>query len=101
MKIRIFLAAAGLLVGLSAIGCQMEVGDDSEAAAAEGQTAESEQALAINCVGQCVAFYRACIRWGGSYEECAADREGCKDVCDEATCEPSDPGCCQGQNTCW
>ena len=91
----LFIALAGLFAG---VGCSAGV-DESEAA--EEEVGETAQAMPINCVGQCVAFYRACIRATNDYAECAAEREACKDVCDEQTCEPWEPGCCQGQPTCW
>jgi hypothetical protein len=99
MTRHVLVALCGLFIGGLAVGCQAEVIDpDEEAAAVVGET---EQAMPINCVGQCVWWYRACVNAGLDPIECAAEREACKDICDEQTCEPHEPGCCQGQPTCW
>lgn len=90
-----------LLASVANVGCQMEVLDESQAERETANLGEVQQALPFNCVGMCVAEYRACVMSGGSYADCAAGREACKGVCDEATCEPGEPGCCQGQVTCW
>jgi hypothetical protein len=95
----IFIAAVGLFVGVAG-GCSGAPIDESEIAEEEAVT-ETVEAMPLNCVGQCVAMYRACVKATKDYAGCAADREACKDVCDEQTCEPGEPGCCQGQPTCW
>jgi hypothetical protein len=80
----------------------MDVGDESQAEEdTDAEVAESEDALAFNCVGRCVDEYRACVLQTGSYTACAPEREACKEECYANTCEPGDPGCCQGQPTCW
>jgi hypothetical protein len=101
MKRRALIAVTWLLASMAGVGCQMEVGDDSQSMADAAEVGEAEQAMPFNCVGICVAYFRACVRGGGTYADCSAEREGCKDVCDEQTCEPGEPGCCQGQPTCW
>ena len=101
MKRRMFFALCSLFFGCAGIGCQMEVIDEPEREPQSAEVASTEQAMPFNCVGICVWEYRACLRSGGDYESCAAEREGCKAVCDEQTCEPGEPGCCQGQPTCW
>ena len=104
MKARSFIAITWFLASAACIGCQAEVVDESEAEAevdTDAEVGEAEEELAFNCVGQCVDWYRACVRWGGSYSECAAEREACKEECYANTCEPGDPDCCQGQPTCW
>jgi len=90
---RRFLADVRLILGLATLWA----GHASVAQAADLETVE----MAINCVGRCAAFYRVCVNTTHDYEGCAADREACKDLCDEQTCEPGEPDCCQGQPTCW
>ncbi len=101
MKRGIHFAVCALFISFAAIGCNMEVIDEPERESESAQVASTEQAMPFNCVGICAWEYRACVRAGGDYESCAAEREGCKAVCDEQTCEPGEPGCCQGQPTCW
>lgn len=86
-----------LLASIAVIGCQ--AGDTGESGAAE-EIAETEQALP-NCVGTCAMIYRLCVNSGDDPEFCAADRDACIQECDEQTCEPGEPDCCQGQPTCW
>ena len=88
-----FIALFCLLGAIGVAGCT-EAGTE----ALEEEVAEVSQAL--NCVGTCVQIYMACIQYF-DVEFCAADREACKEECYANTCEPSDPGCCQGQPTCW
>ena len=97
MKARIVIALSSLLLGLAGLGCAADVGDESEGEDAE----QTEEGLAFNCVGRCVDEYRACVAATGQYTQCAAEREACKQECYANTCEPGDPGCCQGQPTCW
>jgi hypothetical protein len=101
MKRYAFVVMAGLFAGLVGMGCQVDVVEEPDPDAEEAEVGEAEQAMPFNCVGICVWEYRACIQSGGGYAECAAEREACKAVCDEQTCEPGEPGCCQGQPTCW
>ncbi|HMJ10792.1 MAG TPA: hypothetical protein VK524_05265 [Polyangiaceae bacterium] len=101
MKRAVFGVLFALFAAASGAGCQMEVIDEPEREQESAELGNTEQAMPLNCVGQCAWGYRACVRAGGGYEDCAAEREACKDVCDEQTCEPGEPGCCQGQPTCW
>jgi hypothetical protein len=101
MKRRALIAWAWLFTSVAAAGCSAEVGEESPIATEETEVQETEQALPLNCVGRCVAGYRACVLQTRDYVGCAEFREDCKAVCDEATCEPGEPGCCQGQPTCW
>ena len=102
MKTRMMIALSSLFLGLTVAGCAAHVDNESdEQDVEESDVEESEQGLAYNCVGRCVDWYRACVRQTGDYVGCAAEREACKEECYENTCEPSDPGCCQGQPTCW
>ena len=101
MKTRMIIALSSLFLGLAAVGCSADVGDESDEEDVAEDVAEAEEGLAFNCVGQCVDGYRACVKWTGDYYGCAAEREACKEECYANTCEPSDPGCCQGQPTCW
>jgi hypothetical protein len=101
MKRFAFIALAWLFASAATMGCSADVVDESEIATEEAEVGETQEALPLNCVGMCVAEYRACVRATRDYAGCAADREACKDVCDEQTCEPGEPGCCQGQPTCW
>ena len=95
---RLFITLVAMMVGTAVIGCSAAP-DESEAA--EESVDETEEAMPLNCVGQCAWFYRACVKATKDYAGCAADRDACKEVCDEQTCEPGEPGCCQGQPTCW
>lgn len=85
---------ATLLASAALIGCQAGAAGESE------EVAEAEHAL-INCKGQCARAFIRCMQSGDDPELCIADRDSCMEMCDEQTCEPSDPGCCQGQPTCW
>ncbi len=97
MKTRMMIALSSLLLGLTVVGCSAAVDNESD----EEEVGEAEEGMAFNCVGRCVDFYRACIAQTHDYSGCAAEREACKEECYAHTCEPSDPGCCQGQPTCW
>jgi hypothetical protein len=100
MKRYLLIAWMGLFAGIGGSGCSAAVEDETDLGAEE-TVAESEAALPLNCVGRCVAEYKACVKTTHDYAGCAQDREACKGVCDEKTCEPWEPGCCQGQPTCW
>ena len=100
MTRHVLVALTSLFIGAVAIGCQAEVVDPDEEAEAE-VVGETEQAMPFNCVGICAWEWRYCRQSGGSAADCAAEREACKDICDEQTCEPGEPGCCQGQPGCW
>ena len=101
MKRQAFITLAWLFTSIASAGCSAEVADESEVATEETEVQESTQALPLNCVGRCVAAYRACITATRDFAGCAEFRGLCKDECDAATCEPGEPGCCQGQPTCW
>jgi hypothetical protein len=94
---RITWIASPLVVGIFVVACQGSVDTDSEPVEDVGAAQEE----LINCVGQCVRFFRACVAAGVPASDCAAERDACKAECEANTCEPGDPGCCQGQPTCW
>ena len=91
MTRHILLGLIGLFVAGIGAGCTAEM---SEPEGDEIEVASAENAILQNCYRGCVAEYRWCIQNGGDIEGCAADREACKDLCDEYTCEPGEPECC-------
>lgn len=94
------VATASLTLG--AVACDV---DDPTEGGTDDPTAEAIDAPGsepqLNCVAQCVQQWRACRAAGDPPESCNAEREACKEECYANTCEPGDPGCCQGQPTCW
>ncbi|KYF46698.1 hypothetical protein BE08_08585 [Sorangium cellulosum] len=88
---------ASLLASFALIGCQAEVVDGPSP---DVEVGEADQPL-LNCKGQCARFFILCVQSTDDYELCAADRDACMEDCEERTCEPGEPGCCQGQPTCW
>lgn len=87
------IVAMALFAGVFIFGCQAEVVDEPERL--------GEVSQEINCVAQCAREFRACVNAGNDRADCEAAQDFCTDVCDEQTCEPGEPGCCQGQPTCW
>jgi hypothetical protein len=88
---------ASLLASFAMFGCQVEVADEPSP---DAEVGEASQEL-INCKGRCVRFFMLCIQSSEDPELCTAERDACLAECDEQTCEPWEPGCCQGQPTCW
>jgi hypothetical protein len=88
-----------MLVALFAwLGCQGMETDESEMTPqmTDGGVKALTSSGPVNCVGQCVAVYRMCVRGGDEVATCAADREACKEDCNANTCEPGDTDCCGG-----
>lgn len=90
------IAVLSLSASLSAAGCAGEPAPESSASEEVGEASQ-----ALNCVGTCARIFLFCIDAGEDYEVCASDREACKEDCYANTCVPGEPGCCQGQPTCW
>ncbi len=106
------------LLAINCVGVESQESEESELdEAVLEETGEAEQAVKIgdyynpprcgprNCVAMCVTCeYDLCRIYGGSIAECNAEKETCKDICYEDTCEGGEPGCpCQypGDPACW